>query len=89
MSKENLEQFISKVADSEEIQAYIGEKIDAEALILLGTNFCFEFTAEELQDFAVELIARHEKEYPYPKLQEPDDVSYWIKCAYDNRLWLS
>ena len=88
MSTENLEQFMSKVADSEEIQAYIGEKIDAEALILLGTNFCFEFTAEELQDFAVELIARHETEYPDAR-EEPDDVSYWIKCAYDNRLWLS
>ena len=28
MSKENLEQFMSKVADSEELQSKIGEEID-------------------------------------------------------------
>ncbi len=38
MSKENLEQFMSKVADSEELQAKIGEEIDAEALITLVLN---------------------------------------------------
>ncbi len=52
MSKENLEQFISKVADSEELQAKIGEEIDAEALIALGAECGCEFTAEELQDSA-------------------------------------
>ena len=49
MSTENLEQFMSKVADSEELQAKIGEKIDA-ALIALGAECGCEFTAEELQD---------------------------------------
>ena len=52
MSKENLDQFLSKVADSEELQAKIGEEIDAEALITLGAECGCEFTAEELQDLA-------------------------------------
>ena len=51
MSKENLYQFISKVADSEELQAKIGEEIDAEALIALGAECGCEFTAEELRHF--------------------------------------
>jgi len=54
MSKENLEQFMSKVADSEELQAKIGEEIEAEALIALGAEHGCEFTAEELQE-SVEL----------------------------------
>ena len=52
MSKENLEQFMSKVADSEELQAKIGEEIDAEALIALGAECGCEFTAEELSEAA-------------------------------------
>jgi len=36
MSKENLDQFIQKVADSEELQARIGEEMDADSLIALG-----------------------------------------------------
>ncbi len=52
MSKENLEKFMSKVADSEELQAKIGEEIDAEALIALGAECGCEFTAEELQESA-------------------------------------
>ena len=52
MSKENLEQFMSKVADSEELQAKIGEQIDAAALIALGAECGCEFTAEELQEAA-------------------------------------
>ncbi len=52
MSRENLEQFMNKVAESEELQAKIGEKIDAEALIALGAECGCEFTAEELQDYA-------------------------------------
>ena len=51
MSKENLEQFMSKVADSEELQDII-EEIDAEALIALGAECGYEFTAGELQEFA-------------------------------------
>ncbi len=50
MSKENLEQFISKVSDSEELQAKIGEEIDAEALIALGAECGCDFTADELHD---------------------------------------
>ena len=52
MSKENLDQFIQKVTDSEELQAKIGEEIDAEALIALGAECGCEFTAEELQESA-------------------------------------
>ena len=43
---------MSKVADSEELQAKIGEQIDAEALIGLGAECGCEFTAEELQEAA-------------------------------------
>ena len=52
MSKENLEQFMSKVADSEELQAKIGEEIDAEALIALGAECGCEFSAEDLPEAA-------------------------------------
>ena len=52
MSKENLEQFMSKVADSEELQAKIGEQIDADVLVALGAECGCEFTAEELQEAA-------------------------------------
>ena len=53
MSTENLEQFMSKVADSEELQAKIGEEIDAEELIALGAECGCEFTAEELQRLVI------------------------------------
>ena len=52
MSKENLEQFMNQVADSEELQTRIGEEIDAESLIALGAECGCEFTAEELQESA-------------------------------------
>ncbi|HCY13642.1 MAG TPA: hypothetical protein DG414_07375 [Gammaproteobacteria bacterium] len=52
MSKENLEQFMNQVAGSEELQARIGEEINAEALIALGAECGCEFTAEELQESA-------------------------------------
>ena len=54
MSKENLEQFMNKVAESEELQYRLDEggKIDAEALIALGAECGCEFTAEELQEAA-------------------------------------
>ncbi len=51
MSTENLEQFMDNVADSPQLQAKIGEKIDA-ALIALGAECGCEFTAEELQESA-------------------------------------
>ena len=52
MSKENLEQFMNQVADSEALQARIGDEIDAEPLIALGAEHGCEFTAEELQEAA-------------------------------------
>ena len=48
MSKENLEQFMNQVAESEELKARIGDEIDAESLIALGVECGFEFTAEDL-----------------------------------------
>ncbi len=42
MSKENLEQFMSKVADSEELQAKIGEEIEVGELMALGAQCRFE-----------------------------------------------
>ena len=60
MSTENLEAFMGWVADSEELQAKIGEEIDAEALIALGAECGCEFTAGELQEFA-RWIARWNK----------------------------
>ena len=48
MSKENLDQFIQKVTDDEELQARIGEEIDADSLIALGAEHGCEFTAEDL-----------------------------------------
>ncbi len=38
MSKESLEQFINQVAESEELQARIGDEIDGDGLIALGTE---------------------------------------------------
>ena len=52
MSKENLNQFIQKVIDSEGLQARIGDEIDADSLIALGAECGCEFTAEELQESA-------------------------------------
>jgi predicted ribosomally synthesized peptide with nif11-like leader len=48
MSKENLDQFIQKVADDEQLQSRIGEEIDADALIALGAEHGCEFSAEDL-----------------------------------------
>ena len=48
MSKENLEQFMNQIADSEELQARIGEEIDADSLIALGAEHGCEFSADDL-----------------------------------------
>ena len=48
MSKENLERFMTQVAESEELKARIGEEIDADALIALGAEHGCEFSAEDL-----------------------------------------
>jgi predicted ribosomally synthesized peptide with nif11-like leader len=52
MSKESLEKFMSQVAESEELQARIGEEIDGNTLIALGAECGCEFTAEDLQKSA-------------------------------------
>ncbi|MCP4929058.1 MAG: Nif11-like leader peptide family natural product precursor [Gammaproteobacteria bacterium] len=52
MSKESLEQFIQKVADSNKLQTRIGQRIDVESLIVLGAEHGCEFTAEDLADNA-------------------------------------
>ncbi|HIE87709.1 MAG TPA: Nif11-like leader peptide family natural product precursor [Gammaproteobacteria bacterium] len=48
MSKENLDQFIQKVTDSEELQARIGEEMDADSLVALGAEHGCEFSADDL-----------------------------------------
>ncbi len=52
MSKESLEKFMSQVAESEELQARIGEEIDGNTLIALGAECGCEFTEEDLQKSA-------------------------------------
>ena len=52
MSKENLEQFMSKLADNVERHGERFLEIDAEALIALGAECGCEFTAEEFQEYA-------------------------------------
>tara|TARA_B100000959_G_scaffold258352_1_gene293161 strand:- start:122 stop:454 length:333 start_codon:yes stop_codon:yes gene_type:complete len=49
MSKETLDQFIQKVTDSEELQVRVGEEIETDALIALGTEHGCEFSAEDIQ----------------------------------------
>ena len=48
MSKENLEQFIQQISDSEELQTRIGDEIDTDAFIALGAEHGCEFTTEDL-----------------------------------------
>jgi predicted ribosomally synthesized peptide with nif11-like leader len=48
MSKENLDQFVQKVTDSEELQARVGDEMDADSLIALGAEHGCEFTADDL-----------------------------------------
>jgi len=50
MSKENLDQFIQQISDSEELQARIGEEIDIDSLIALGAEHGCEFSAEDLAE---------------------------------------
>ena len=49
MSKENLEQFMKQVADSEDLQAKIGEEITGDALVVLGAAHGCEFSIEDVQ----------------------------------------
>ena len=54
MSQESLGRFMQKVGETEELQARIGEEIDADAFIVLGAEHGFEFSVEDLED-SVEL----------------------------------
>ena len=49
MSKENLEQFMKQVADSEDLQAKIGKEITGDALVALGAAHGCEFSIEDVQ----------------------------------------
>ena len=49
MSKENLERFMTQVADSEDLQAKIGEEITGDALAALGAAHGCEFSIEDAQ----------------------------------------
>ena len=49
MSKENLEQFMKQVADSEDLQAKIGEEVTGDALVALGAAHGREFSTENVQ----------------------------------------
>ena len=48
MSKENLERFMTRVADSKELQAKIGEEITGDALVALGAAHGCEFSIEDV-----------------------------------------
>ena len=49
MSRDNLEQFIQHISDSEELQAKIGDEIATDAFVALGAEHGCEFTEEDLQ----------------------------------------
>ena len=49
MGKENLEQFMKQVADSEDLQAKIGAEITGDALVALGAVHGCEFSIEDVQ----------------------------------------
>ena len=49
MSKESLERFMTRVADSEDLQAKIGEEITGDALVALGAAHGCEFSIEDVQ----------------------------------------
>ena len=50
MSRENLEQFMEQVAESDYLMAKMGEGMDVEVLIALGAECGCEFTAEEIAE---------------------------------------
>ena len=49
MSKENLEQFMIQVADSEDLQSRMGDEIAGDDLTALGAEHGWEFSIEDLQ----------------------------------------
>lgn len=54
MSKENFEQFIEQIKENEELQSNIGEELDYLALIELGSESGYEFSAEDMLASSIE-----------------------------------
>ncbi len=52
MSKENLEQFINKIAENAQLQSQLGEETDTDTLIALGAENGYEFSLEDFQESA-------------------------------------
>ena len=50
MSKESLEQFLAQVDASEDLQEKIGEEIDIDAMIALGAEQGYEFSADDFSE---------------------------------------
>ncbi|HIL17720.1 MAG TPA: Nif11-like leader peptide family natural product precursor [Gammaproteobacteria bacterium] len=50
MSKENLEQFINKIAENSQLQSQLGEETDTDTLIALGAENGYEFSLEDFQE---------------------------------------
>ena len=50
MSKKALDQFVKKIAKSDELTNAIGAGVDAESLITLGAEHGFEFSIEDLRE---------------------------------------
>ena len=75
MSRENLQQFMNQVAESEELQARIGEEIDTESLVVLGAECGCEFTAKELQELSRHggVAWRNWRAFPLPT----KGLSFW------------
>ena len=79
MSKENLELFMKQVADSEDLQAKIGEEITGDALVALGAAHGCEFSiadvqaSAELSDEELERVSGGMVGNPYPS---PLNLSY-------------
>ncbi len=75
---------MKQIAESEELQAKIGEEIDAEALITLGAECGCEFTAEELQDIIMSTLHPFEQTDTFPVVTR---VSYGIKKLHSRNRW--
>lgn len=50
MSKENLVQFINKIAENSQLQSQLGEETDTDTLIALGAENGYEFSLEDFQE---------------------------------------
>ena len=78
MSKEHLEQFMTQVADSEDLQGKIGEEITGDALVALGAAHGCEFSIEDLQADAE--LSDEELEGVAGGITDFDDT-YWVTGA--------